>query len=91
MSNLTMVRNMNLLKSMKKAGLVSFHTQTGTKVGMPNSNRKITAYYVYDGQSAFIFKAKFYRTKYVDGCFFPFIFEDTASTQWLEKDTTPIK
>jgi hypothetical protein len=73
-----MVRNMNLLKSMKKAGLVTFHKQTGTKVGIFGDNKKITAYYVYDGQSAFIFKAKFYRTKYVDGCFFPFIFLDTT-------------
>lgn len=78
MSNLTMVTNMNLLKRMKKAGLVTFHKQTGTKVGTLNSNKKITAYYVYDGQSAFIFKAKYYRTQYVDGCFFPFIFLDTT-------------
>jgi len=78
MSNLTMVRNINLLKRMKKAGLVTFHVHTGTKVGILNSNRKITAYYVADAQLSFIFKAKFYRTKYVDGCFFPFIFLDNT-------------
>jgi len=78
MSNLTMVRNMNLLKRMKQAGLVTFHVHTGTKVGNLNSNIKTTAYYVADAQTSFIFKAKYYRTKYVDGCFFPFIFLDNT-------------
>ena len=78
MNNLTMVRNMNLLKRMRKAGLVTFHKQTGTKVGILNCNIKITAYYVADAQTSFIFEGKCYKTKYVDGCFCPFIFLDNT-------------
>jgi hypothetical protein len=74
----TVVKNMNILKAMQKAELITFCKDTGNKVGVPFSSGKRTAYYVNDygpkaNNLSFEFKGNFYRVQYFDGCFHPFV------------------
>jgi len=67
------VRSMAVLKEMEKAGHVTLHGHTGTEVrwyGGP-----VRAWYVDDGKRSFEFCGRKYETRYVDGCFFPYVFE----------------
>ena len=68
------VRHMGILKAMQKAGLITFCKDTGKKLAPTFSNKKVIAYYIKDGPSSFVFNGEMYRTKYVDGCFYPFVF-----------------
>ena len=58
-----LITNFNTLKTMAKMNLIQLHEET-----------KIFKY-VYDGNSFFIYKNNTYMTKYIDGCFFPFIYQ----------------
>jgi hypothetical protein len=69
------VKNINTLKDMERHGFIKFHPQTGTKITGLYSNDKFTCYYVDEGKSTFEYKNSTYITKYVDGCFYPFIFK----------------
>lgn len=69
-----MVTDMSLLRAMKKNKMIKFAPKTGTKVFTP-SGRKITAVYIDDDCKEFEFNKKTYRIAYMNGCFFPFVFE----------------
>ena len=71
-----MVREIGTLKAMEKQGLIELHEHTGKKVTWYYGD--VTAWYVQDGQRSFEFRGKKYESKYVDGCFYPFIFEEAA-------------
>ena len=58
-----LITNFNTLKTMAKMNLIQLHVET-----------KIFKY-VYDGNSFFKYKNNTYMTKYIDGCFFPFIYQ----------------
>jgi hypothetical protein len=58
-----LITNFNTLKTMAKMNLIQLHEET-----------KIFKY-VYDGNSFFKYKNNTYMTKYIDGCFFPFIYQ----------------
>jgi hypothetical protein len=55
--------NLNTLKAMAKAGLIQLHDETAKFK------------YVYDGNLFFSYKNNTYITKYIDGCFYPFIYQ----------------
>ena len=67
------VRNMNTLKAMEKAGHIKLHNQTGSKITGLYSPTRFTCYYINDGQWSFMYKGKKYQTKYFDGCFCPYV------------------
>ncbi len=73
------VNNMNVLKAMQKAGLITFCKDTGKKVGMLFSHKKHTAYYIDEFKgiagTVFTYNKKNYQVKYFDGCFHPFVVE----------------
>lgn len=73
--NLKKVRNMNTLKAMAKRGLIKLDTMTGSKITRLYSDRKFTCYYIWDGPRSFEYKGEKYVTKYVDGCFKPYVFK----------------
>ena len=58
-----LITNFNTLKTMAKMNLIQLHVET-----------KIFKY-VYDRNSFFKYKNNTYMTKYIDGCFFPFIYQ----------------
>ena len=72
----TPIRNLNTLKALKNANLIKFCEQTGTKICGLYSSKLFTCYYIDDaiGSSRFTFNGKNYIVKYVDGCFFPYVF-----------------
>jgi hypothetical protein len=57
------ITNLNILKAMAKAGLIQLHAET----------QKFK--YVYDGNVYFNYKNNTYTTKFIDGCFYPFIYQ----------------
>jgi len=69
------VNNLSVLKRMQKAGIITFHKDTGKKLkGFFGGSH--TCYYIETAPALhFSFEGKMYMSKYVDGCFFPFIFE----------------
>jgi hypothetical protein len=69
------VKNLNTLKDMERKGFIGLHPDTGMKVKALYSNKKFTCYYVEDGLLDFTYKNKRYLTKYVSGCFCPYVFE----------------
>lgn len=73
MSNI--VKGISTLKRMAKAGHITLHPQTGTKVKTLYSNQSILCCYIDDGKTTFEFEGKKYGVKYFDGCFNPFVVE----------------
>ena len=77
----SVVTDFEMLDAMCKAGLVEFHEDTGVLVGVPFSDDKVKACYVKGAGPAgcdargFAFYGIWYRFKYLDGCFFPFVVE----------------
>jgi len=70
------VRNMNTLKMLERAGHITLHEQTGTKITGLYSSEKFTCYYIDDFvTSRFQHKGKYYGCEYVSGCFCPYVFE----------------
>lgn len=70
------VRNLNTLKAMLKAGLITFSSQTGLKITGLYSNKYFICYYVddYGPQGPnFIYKDCVYSLKYFSGCFYPYV------------------
>ena len=67
------VKNMNTLKAMAKRGFVQLDGDTGSIVSW--YGLCFRTYYVWDGKSSFEYKGKRYITKYVDGCFKPYVFK----------------
>lgn len=57
------VRNIRTLNAMERMGLIKTHSDT------------LKFKYVNDGKNWFRYKGKEYSTEYVDGCFYPFVFE----------------
>ena len=57
------ITNLNTLKAMAKAGLIQLHKDTAIFK------------FVYDGNVFFSYKNNTYTTKFVDGCFYPFIYQ----------------
>lgn len=70
------VNNLRRLKELEKEGLIKLHPQTGCKVKSLDG-QLVTTWYIddYVKSSEFVFKGRKYSVKYVDGCFFPFVFE----------------
>lgn len=69
------VKNLNTLKAMEKCGYIGLHSDTGTKIQGLYSNKKFTCYYIEDGLLDFTYQNKKYITKYVSGCFCPYVFQ----------------
>ena len=69
------VKDINTLKAMQRLGFIKFHSQTGTKISPLYSIFKFTCYYVDEGKSSFTYKGSMYITKYIDGCFCPYVFK----------------
>jgi hypothetical protein len=60
---MTRITNLNTLKAMSKAGLITLHEETAKYK------------YIKDGNHKFIYKNEAYKTIYLDGCFCPFIYK----------------
>ena len=69
------VRNMNVLKAMERQGLIKLHEQTGTRIESLYGNKVFTCYYIDEGLFNFEYKGETYTTKYIDGCFMPYVFK----------------
>ena len=69
------VKNMNMLKAMERAGHIVFHNQTGTLITGLYDTKKFKCYYINDGETTFKYKNKTYRTQYMSGCFYPYVIE----------------
>lgn len=69
------VKNMRVLNSLQKAGLIKFCEQTGEIITTLYSNAKHKCYYIDEavGSSSFEYRGKKYAVKYFDGCFNPFV------------------
>lgn len=71
------VRNISLLKQMKRANLIKFHPQTGTKITGLYSKDKFTCCYIDDRCEGVPFEFQFmgdkYQVKYFSGCFYPYV------------------
>ena len=70
------VKNMNILKAMERQGFITLHEQTGTRITGLYSKRKFTCYYIDEGNHTFEYKGDIYHTKYIDGCFCPYVFKE---------------
>lgn len=67
------VKDKLLLKAMQRKGHITLHSHTGKTVYW--NGQKLIAWYVDDGKYQFTHEGQKYETKYVDGCFFPYVFE----------------
>lgn len=74
------VDNISTLRNMAKAGLITLHAQTGTKITTLYSKQKHTCCYIDDGKPSFEYRGKKYGVKYFDGCFNPFVVEYDEKT-----------
>ena len=70
-----LIKNMNTLKAMQRAGFIKFCDQTGETIETLYSRKKHICHYVDDGDREFTYKGKRYGIKYMDGCFYPFVVE----------------
>ena len=69
------VKNMRTLKALAKSGFIELHSHTGTMVTW--WGREVKAWYIENYKTpSFIYRNKEYTCKYVDGCFFPYVFVD---------------
>ena len=66
--------DMRILKGMEKQGLIRFCRDTGKKVSVHFSDKRRIACYIEDGPTFFVYHKIKYQTKFVDGCFYPFVF-----------------
>lgn len=66
------VRNMNTLKKLAKAGLIKLHPHTGCKF-----SNGVKAYYIDDRTEGtpytFEYKGRKYQVQFRPGCFYPFV------------------
>ena len=67
------VRNMNTLRAMERAGLITLHNQTGSQIEGLYSNKRFTCYYIDDGRPCFDWNGKQYATQYSPGSFYPYV------------------
>ena len=63
-----------LLRRMAKAGIITLHHQTGTKITGLYSDEKFTWTYIADGPHTFDFEHRRYGVRYVSVCFCPYVF-----------------
>lgn len=71
-----LVCNMNTLKMLERNGFITLHPHTGYKIRGLYSNKTFTCYYIDEYKSRiFKFRGKEYTVEYVDGCFYPYVFE----------------
>jgi hypothetical protein len=57
------ITNLNTLKAMAKAGLIKLTKDTAKFK------------YIHDGPHTFIYNGQTYKTQYLNGCFYPFIYK----------------
>lgn len=69
------VKNMNLLKSLEKKGIIKFDQMTGKKIEGLYSSKKFTCYYIDEAPSCFEYKGRFFGREYFSGCFSPYLVE----------------
>ena len=69
------VTNSNLLKKLKRLGIIKFHPQTLTKITNLYSNKKFICYYIDEAPYEFEFEDRIFGQKYFDGCFQPYLVE----------------
>jgi hypothetical protein len=79
------VRNLNTLKAMERAGHIKLHSQTGTKITGLYTRDKFTCYYVDEGYNQFNYKGKLYGVRYSSGCFYPYVIKLNPYTSHLQK------
>jgi len=73
MENLKQVTDVRTLKAMERAGYIELLPETGTKIRtLYGATIKCT--YVSDGMPSFKYNGEQYRTKYVSGTFYPYVF-----------------
>lgn len=66
------VQDLRRLKGMERAGVITLHPHTGTKVSWYFG--ELTAWYVEDASTVpFEYKGHIYRGQYFSGCFYPFV------------------
>lgn len=84
MSQHSVVAKLAVLRAMARAGLIKLHPHTGRKV-RHWSGQTVTAHYVDDTCPGvgrrFEFQGRQYQLKYLEGCFFPFIFDVSAAAE----------
>lgn len=69
-----LVKNLNTLKALERKGFITLHSHTGQKVWWNGVCFK--TYYIDDYTSrTFDYNKKKFECKYLDGCFFPYVFE----------------
>lgn len=77
--NNKIVRNYPLLKSMALHGKIEMHPHTG-KIVKTIFGSSVRAFYVQgikDNKNSFEFRGKKYHERYFDGCFYPYIEEQS--------------
>ena len=72
---LNVVSHIPTLKSMEKAGFIVLHNQTGSKITDLYGGKPFTCCYINDGKDSFEFRNRIFVTKFIDGCFCPYVFE----------------
>ena len=73
MEKLIHISDVRTLKAMERAGNIELLPETGSKISTL-SGTIIKCTYIDDGDSFFKYKGEQYRTKYVSGSFYPYVF-----------------
>lgn len=74
------LKNLNTLKALEKRKFITLHSHTGQKVWWNGQSFK--TYYIEDySQRTFSYNNRNFECKYVDGCFYPFVFEITNNKE----------
>lgn len=70
---LTPIHTMSTLVKLSDNGLITLHEDTGKKL-VSHGGKKFTCTYIFDGGNTFEFAGRIYMTKFVSGCFYPYVF-----------------
>ena len=74
-NNYKIVRNMNLLNSLEKKGIIKFCNQPGSKISGLYSSKLFTCYYIDEAPFSFQYKGRTFGQQYFSGCFYPYLVE----------------
>ena len=80
------VQDIVRLRALEKAGHITLHRHTGKKVGGLYGGT-VRAWYVHDGKYEFVWNNRVFRTEYLSGCFYPFVFLVHAKYFICDKET----
>lgn len=68
-----LVTDLSLLRAMEKEDLLEIHPHTGKQVTW--NGVKLKAYYLQECLPEFNYKGRKFKSKYISGSFYPYLFE----------------